>query len=81
MGVSEGSGDIDRTAYPRFTRAVLAGELAEVFTPSDGEEEWARGKRTMISPTFPQEQDALGPSAWLEGVPPGKVAHFAVRRE
>ncbi|MFF0312149.1 Tn3 family transposase [Streptosporangium sp. NPDC004379] len=35
---------IDRTAYPRFTRAVSARELAEVFTPSDGEVEWARGK-------------------------------------
>ncbi|ACZ85017.1 hypothetical protein Sros_2032 [Streptosporangium roseum DSM 43021] len=24
---------IDRTAYPRFTRAVSVRELAEVFTP------------------------------------------------
>lgn len=35
---------IDRTAYPRFTRAVSVRELAEVFTPSAGEVEWARGK-------------------------------------
>ena len=35
---------IDRTAYPRFARAVSARELAEVFTPSAGEVEWARGK-------------------------------------
>ncbi|MFD8565208.1 DUF4158 domain-containing protein, partial [Streptosporangium canum] len=35
---------IDRTAYPRFTRAVSARELAEVFTPSADEVEWARGK-------------------------------------
>lgn len=34
---------IDRTAYPRFARAVSARELAEVFTPSVGEVEWARG--------------------------------------
>ncbi|MEV8636662.1 Tn3 family transposase [Streptosporangium sp. NPDC051023] len=35
---------IDRTAYPRFTRAISVRELAEVFTPSAGEIEWARGK-------------------------------------
>ncbi|GGQ18699.1 hypothetical protein GCM10010140_56460 [Streptosporangium pseudovulgare] len=35
---------IDRTAYPRFTRAVWARELAEVFTPSVGEVDRARGK-------------------------------------
>ncbi|WP_165900721.1 hypothetical protein [Microbispora triticiradicis] len=35
---------IDRTAYPRFTRAVSARELTEVFTPSIGEVERARGK-------------------------------------
>lgn len=35
---------IDRTAYPRFARAVSARELAEVFTPSLAKVEWARGK-------------------------------------
>ncbi|MEU9831816.1 DUF4158 domain-containing protein [Streptosporangium sp. NPDC048047] len=35
---------IDRTAYPRFARAVSARELAEVFTPSTDEMEWARSK-------------------------------------
>ncbi|MFJ2032950.1 DUF4158 domain-containing protein [Streptosporangium sp. NPDC087985] len=35
---------IDRMAYPRFTRAVSVWELVEVFTPSAGEVEWARGK-------------------------------------
>ncbi|GAA3112422.1 DUF4158 domain-containing protein [Streptosporangium carneum] len=35
---------IDRTAYPRFARAVSAREPAEVFTPSPAEAEWTRGK-------------------------------------
>jgi hypothetical protein len=28
---------VGRTAYPRFRRVVSGRELAEVFTPSDGE--------------------------------------------
>ena len=35
---------IDRTAYPRFARVVSARELAEVFTPTADEVEWARSK-------------------------------------
>lgn len=35
---------IDRTAYPRFSRMVSVGELAEAFTPSVEEVEWARGR-------------------------------------
>ncbi|WP_200841770.1 DUF4158 domain-containing protein [Actinomadura sp. K4S16] len=35
---------IDRTAYPRFGRVVSARELAEAFTPSVAEVEWARGR-------------------------------------
>jgi hypothetical protein len=35
---------VDRTAYPRFPRVVSGRELAEAFTPSDGEVDWARGR-------------------------------------
>jgi hypothetical protein len=37
---------IDRTAYPRFKRVVSARELAEAFTPTLDEVEWARSKTT-----------------------------------
>lgn len=37
---------IDRTAYPRFKRVVTARELAEAFTPTLDEVEWARSKTT-----------------------------------
>jgi Domain of unknown function (DUF4158) len=35
---------VDRTAYPQFPRVVSGRELAEAFTPSDGEVDWARGR-------------------------------------
>jgi hypothetical protein len=35
---------IDRTAYPRFKRAVSVSELREAFTPTSEEITWARGK-------------------------------------
>jgi hypothetical protein len=35
---------VDRTAYPRFPRVVSGRELAETFTPSDSEVDWARGR-------------------------------------
>ena len=50
---------IDRTAYPRFTRAVSARELAEVFTPSAGEVEWARAKTQ-------DDQHLLALLVWLK---------------
>jgi Domain of unknown function (DUF4158) len=37
---------IDRTAYPRFKRVVSAREVAESFTPSGDEIDWARTKTT-----------------------------------
>ena len=37
---------IDRTAYPRFKRTMSAREIADVFTPSAEEVEWARDKTT-----------------------------------
>lgn len=42
LGVALAS--IDRTAYPRFKRVVSARELAEAFTPTPDEVEWARGR-------------------------------------
>ncbi|MFC5747539.1 Tn3 family transposase [Actinomadura rugatobispora] len=33
---------IDRTAYPQFARVLSARELAEAFTPTGAEVEWAR---------------------------------------
>jgi Domain of unknown function (DUF4158) len=33
---------IERTAYPRFKRAVPVRELHEAFTPAAGEIAWAR---------------------------------------
>jgi hypothetical protein len=50
---------IDRTAYPRFARAVSARELAEVFTPSVVEVEWARGKTQ-------DDQHLLALLVWLK---------------
>lgn len=39
---------VDRTAYPRLPSVVSAGELAEVFTPTAAEVEWARA--SVIEP-------------------------------
>lgn len=41
---------IDRTAYPRFKRVVSARELAEAFTPTPDEVEWACGKTQSDPP-------------------------------
>ena len=35
---------VDRTAYPRFGRVVSGRELADSFTPTEAEAEWARGR-------------------------------------
>jgi hypothetical protein len=58
---------IDRTAYPRFTRAVSARELAEVFTPSADEVEWARGKTQ-------DDQHLLALLVWLKAYQ--RLGHF-----
>ncbi len=50
---------IDRTAYPRFKRTMSAREIADVFTPSAGEIEWAQGK-TVTAPNM------LTLLAWLK---------------
>jgi len=50
---------IDRTAYPRFRRTMSAHEIADVFTPSAEEIEWARDK-TVAAPNM------LALVAWLK---------------
>jgi hypothetical protein len=71
---------VDRTAYPRFGRVVSGRELAESFTPTDAEIEWAR-TRTQ------DEQRLLALVVWLKSyqrlgyfpkagdVPPAVVRH------
>jgi len=39
---------IDRTAYPRFTLVVTARELAEGFTPTTADGEWARRRKQDV---------------------------------
>jgi Domain of unknown function (DUF4158) len=50
---------IDRTAYPRFVRAVSSRELPEVFTPTDDEVAWAREKTA-------EDQHLLALLVWLK---------------
>jgi hypothetical protein len=50
---------IDRTAYPRFKRAVPTRELAEAFTPTTDELAWARSKT-------PKPQHLLALVMWLK---------------
>jgi hypothetical protein len=33
---------IERTAYPRFSPVITAGELQQSFTPTDAEQEFAQ---------------------------------------
>jgi hypothetical protein len=40
---------IDRTAYPAFARVVSARELAEPFTPTEAEIDWARGRTSRMN--------------------------------
>ncbi|WP_248958473.1 Tn3 family transposase [Sphaerisporangium perillae] len=50
---------VDRTAYPRFGRVVSGRELAEAFTPTDAEVEWAQGKTQ-------DQQHLLALVVWLK---------------
>ena len=50
---------IDRTAYPRFKRMITTRELADSFTPSSEEIEWARDM-TLSDPHL------LALTAWLK---------------
>ncbi|MEV4393491.1 DUF4158 domain-containing protein [Nonomuraea sp. NPDC049607] len=72
---------IDRTAYPRFGRVVSARELAEVFTPTDAEVEWARGRtqdehHLLALAVWLKSYQRLGYFPKIADVPPIVVAHI-----
>jgi hypothetical protein len=71
---------IDRTAYPRFKRAVSVRELAEVFTPTPDEIAWARGKtqnqhHLLALLVQLKSYQRLGYFARLADVPAAVVGH------
>jgi TnpA family transposase len=71
---------VDRTAYPRFGRVVSGRELADSFTPTDAEAEWARG-RTQDEPhllaltVLLKSYQRLGYFPKVQDVPPAVVRH------
>ncbi len=71
---------IDRTAYPRFKRTMSAREIADVFTPSAEEIEWARDKTTtepnmLALMTSLKSFQYLGYFPGLDEVPEHVLAH------
>lgn len=75
---------IERTASPRFKRAVPVRELHEAFTPTADEVAWAREQtRTaehllalvvLLKSRHRAWLESLGAAdRWLAGVPPSKV--------
>ena len=52
---------VERTAYPRFGRVVAGRELAESFTPSGDEVEWARSRTAQDD-----ERRLLALVVWLK---------------
>ena len=77
---------IDRTAYPRFKRVVSARELAEAFTPTVDEVEWARSKTTteqhfLALVVLLKCYQRLGYFPKLADVPPVVVEHVRGKLE
>ncbi len=71
---------VDRTAYPRFGRVVPGRELAEAFTPTDAEVEWARVKtqdqqHLLALVVWLKAYQRLGYFPKVEDVPPVVVRH------
>jgi hypothetical protein len=71
---------VDRTAYPRFGRVVSGRELADSFTPTGAEAEWARGRtqdaRHLLALTvLLKSYQRLGYFPKAEDVPPLVVRH------
>ena len=71
---------IDRTAYPRFKRTMSAREIADVFTPSAEEIEWARDKTTtapsmLALVTWLKSFQYLGYFPGLDEVPGPVLTH------
>jgi hypothetical protein len=72
---------VDRTAYPRFGRVVSGRELADSFTPTGAEVEWARGKtqdvqHLLVLPVLLKSYQRLGYFPKAEDVPPAVVRHL-----
>lgn len=71
---------IDRTAYPRFARVLSARELAEAFTPTEAEVEWARSRtddehHLLALVVWLKSYQRLGYFPKLAEVPPPVAAH------
>ena len=71
---------VDRTAYPRFGRVVSGRELAESFTPTDAEIEWARARtqdeqRLLALVVWLKSYQRLGYFPKVDDVPPAVVRH------
>jgi len=71
---------VDRTAYPRFGRVVSGRELAESFTPTDAEIEWARTRtqdeqRLLALVVWLKSYQRLGYFPKVDDVPPAVVRH------
>ena len=71
---------VDRTAYPRFGRVVSGRELADFFTPTDAEVEWARGRtqdlqHLLALTVLLKSYQRLGYFPKVEDVPPAVVRH------
>jgi SAM-dependent methyltransferase len=71
---------VDRTAYPRFGRVVSGRELAESFTPTDAEIEWARTRtqdeqRLLALVVWLKSYQRLGYFPKVDDVPPAVIRH------
>ncbi len=82
QGVGGCVASIDRTAYPRFKRVVSGRELAESFTPSDVEVEWARSRTTtdlhvLVLLVWLKSYQRLGYFPKLADVPEVVVVHVS----
>ena len=72
---------IERTAYPRFKRAVPVRELHEAFTPTAGEIAWAREQtrtpeRLLTLVVLLKSCHRLGYFPVLAEVPPPVTEHI-----
>ncbi|MBW8482621.1 Tn3 family transposase [Actinomadura parmotrematis] len=71
---------VDRTAYPGFARVVSARELAEAFSPTEAEVEWARGRtqdenHQLALMVWLKAYQRLGYFPKVEDVPAAVVGH------
>ena len=70
---------IDRTAYPRFKRMITTRELADSFTPSSEEIEWA-GDMTLSGYGQDKHETHSGPALpYVEAPRPSSPPGLAAR--